>query len=321
MVQTEKKRVVAGVDVSKDELVVRVSCDKETRRFSNDRKGIQQLVRLSQKLGVTLVVCEHTGGYERAFVKGLWNAEIPVSCAHPKAVHSLAKALKVNAKSDPQDASTLVEYGLLMEPSPTPPPAPELELLQELTGRRQDLSQSLVQEQNRAQGPNVSPMLKRSIESHIRQLKAHLKVLEKQVRELVEKHPSLQKPICRLDDEYGVGLVTAAAIYGNMPELGTLNRQKAAALAGLAPFLRESGKFSGQRRISGGRTQVRTSLYMVALTVIRKSEHPLRNFYLRLKTLGKRSSVALVAVMRKLIIRFNTILQKLRAQEASAVLA
>lgn len=314
-IHESKRIVVAGVDVASEELVVRVSCDSEVRRYANDSKGIEEFVRGARKLGVTLVVCEYRGRHEWALLEALWAKDIPVHCAHPEAVHNFAKALKANAKSDPLDAATLMEYGLKMDVVATPRPAPELTLLRELTARRQDLNDMVVKEQNRLKAPGVSTLIRNSIKSHVRQLKAALKTLEEQVKALVHQHPSLKAPVSRLDDEHGVGLVSAAAIYASMPELGTLTRQTAGALAGLAPFVRESGKFSGHRKISGGRTQARTALYMVALTVIRKHDHPLRRFYVRLKAAVKHTSEALTAVMRKLIVRFNTVLKELKAQQ------
>lgn len=318
MSQEESKRIVAGVDVASRELVVRVSCEGVVRRYDNDAKGIAKLVRDAGKLGVTLVICEHTGRYEQGLMDSLWAKKMPVHCAHPRAVHNFAKALKVNAKSDPLDAATLMEYGLRMDVLPTPAPAPELSLLRDLTGRRTELNEMIVQETNRLKAPGVSTIKKTSLKNHISQLKASVKALEMQVKKLIEKHPSLQTPINRLDKEHGVGPVSAAAIYASMPELGTLTRQSSGALAGLAPYLRESGKYSGKRKISGGRTQARTALYMVALTVIRKKDHPLQLFYRRLKANGKHTSVALTAVMRKLIVRFNTVLKELVALDTTA---
>lgn len=315
MEQTENKRVVAGVDVSKDELVVRVSGDGKLYRFENSPEKIREFVKLAENLDVTLVVCEHTGRHECLLLEALWEGEVPVHCAHPRAVHNFAKALRTNAKSDPLDAATLMEYGLRMDLNPTPRPAPELALLRELTARRLDFNEMLVKEQNRLSAPGVSRVIQSSIKAHIRQMRASVKALEKQTQTLIEKYPSLKKPIQRLDEEPGVGIVSAAAIYSSMPELGTLTRQTAAALAGLAPYTRESGKYFGQRKISGGRKEVRTALYMVALSVIRMKNHPLSIVYRRLKEAGKRGAVALIAVMRKLIIRFNTILRELKAQE------
>lgn len=309
----EKNTIVCGVDVASAELVVRVSSETPVRRYTNDPKGIRELVSLLRDKKVSLVVCEHTGRHEWNLLQALWKKGIPVHCAHPKSVHNFAKVLKENAKSDPIDAGVLMEYGLRMDLCPTQPPKPEFTALRELTARRDDLNGMLVMEKNRLGAPAVSSSIKADIKNHIRQLKNALKTLDKRMRALVIEHESLRTPIERLDEEHGVGLVSAAALYANVPELGTLNRQSAAALVGLAPFIRSSGKFAGQRKITGGRTLPRNALYLVALSVIRKRGHPLRALYIRLKANGKENMVALTAVMRKLIIHFNTVLKELRA--------
>jgi transposase len=314
MTRTEGNNIVAGIDVGSEELVVRTSVDQKLLRFANNPKGIRDLVRLLLKLGVTLAVCEHTGRYEWNLLQGLWKSNIPVHCAHPKAVRNFAKARRANGKSDPIDAETLMQYGIRMDCELTTPPKEELVALKELTARREDLNGMLVQELNRLKAPAISASLKRGIKTHIRFLQEALERNAQEIARFVGNNPLLNAPIARLDNEYGVGLISAACIYSSMPELGTLSRQTAGALGGLAPFLRESGKFSGQRKISGGRTQARNALYMVALSVIRKKDHVLKSFYVRLKKAGKHSSVAITAVMRKLIVRFNTILKELRAQ-------
>lgn len=315
MTNTEDKKVVAGVDVSKDEHVVRVSEDKKIQRFKNDPKGIREFIKMLLKTNVSLVVCEHTGRYEWELLVALWKQGIRVHCAQPKAVHNFAKALKANGKSDPRDAETIMQYGIRMELEPTLPPSKELSALKELTARREDLNGMLVQEKNRLKAPGVSSATKKGIKTHITFLKKALLQNTEEIKELLDSEPTLKAPVACLDNEHGVGLITAACIYASMPELGTLDRQSAAALAGLAPFLRESGKFSGQRKIYGGRTHARCALYMVALSVIRKKDHVLRSFYLRLKRSGKKNAVALTAVMRKLIIRLNTQLKELRARQ------
>jgi transposase len=319
MKNREDKSIVAGVDVASEELVVRISLDTKLLRFTNDPKGIRELIGVIRKCGVDLVVCEHTGRYEWELLVVLWKNKIPVHCAQPRAVHNFAKARKATAKSDPIDAETIMQYGLRMDLEPTAAPSDELIRLKELTARRDDLNGMLVQETNRIKAPSTSIALKKGIGAHIRYLKSALSKNAKEITSLIENNPSLKAPVECLDKEHGVGLVSAACIYASMPELGTLTRQTAGALAGLAPFLRESGKFSGHRKISGGRTLARNALYMVALTVIRKKEHVLRSFYLRLKKAGKHTSVALTAVMRKLIIRFNTKLKELRAQDLKTV--
>lgn len=316
MKHVECKKIVASVDISSEELVVRWSIDPQLLRFANTQNGIRELVRKLERNGITFLVCEHTGRYEWELLQVLWRKQIPVHCAHPKAVRNFAKALKANAKSDPIDAEVILQYGLRMDLAPTLPPAPELTALRALTSRREDLNAILVSEKNRLTAPALSAGTKRSLQKHIRFLLKMLKELETEMQTLVAAHPSLKAAINCLDKEHGVGFISAAAIYASMPELGTLTKQSSAALAGLAPFIRASGKFQGQRKITGGRTAARTALYMVALTAIRKKTSPLRHFYLKLKAAGKHSSVALTAVMRKLIIRLNTRMKELLTLKA-----
>lgn len=315
MQKTVRKDVVAGADVAKGELVVRLSVDRRLYRFGNHAKGIREAIRLFRKVGVTLVICEQTGRYESEFLKALWQADITLHCAHPKAIHNFAKARKANGKSDPIDAETILEYGLRMDVEPTVRPSEALWELKELTARRDDLNAMLVQEKNRLKAPGVSHSFKQSVRKHIRFLEHALKQNAADIFALVQASQELKEPIERLDMEHGVALVTAACVYASMPELGTLDRQTAASLCGLAPHLRESGTYKGKRKISGGRKVARSALYMVALTVIRNKSHVLHSLYTRLKKAGKHSSVALTAVMRKLIVRFNSVLKELRAQK------
>lgn len=302
----ENKRVVAGVDVASQEVVVCISDDRKMRRFENKAKGLTCFVRECERRGVTLVVVEHTGRHERALLKLLWKAKIPVHCAHPKSVHNFGKVLRTNAKSDPLDAQLLAEYGLKMDLTPTEPPSPETLEMQEMASRRADLNEMLVQERNRLHTPELPAWKRKSIQRHIRYLEGELAAIELQMKQLVAQHPSLAHPIAALTEEYGVGFLTAATVLAHVPELGTMNRQRVAALMGLAPFVRQSGTWVGQARIYGGRTAARSALYMAALTIIRKRGHPLREFYLRLKAANKRTNEALTAVMRKLAIRLNT---------------
>jgi transposase len=306
MSKTEDKERKAGIDVSKNELVARFSVDTRVRRYGNSPVGIRELIRDLIRTGITFVVCEHTGRYEWELLQSLWKKRIAVHCAHPKAIHHYAKALKINGKSDPIDAGVILDYALGMKLQPTEPPSEELTALRGFVSRREDLNKMLVDEKNRLTAPALSSETKRSLKEHIRYLEKMLDAIEQEMRALVAKHDSLKAPIDCLDEEYGVAFITAASVYAIMPELGTLDRQSSAALAGLAPFIRTSGKFSGQRKIFGGRTAVRTTLYMVAMTAIRKKRSPLQLFYLRLKAAGKHSNVALTAVMRKIIIRLNT---------------
>jgi len=242
-------------------------------------------------------------------VSTLHDNDIPVHCAQPRAVHYFARARKATAKSDPIDAETIMLYGLTMDLKPDRPLTPALKAVKELAERRDDLRRMLVAEKNRLKAPAISNSLKTSIKAMIRTIENHLKKNEQEMAKLVESEPSIKHPIEILTNEHGVGLISAITIYAAMPELGTLTRQTAGSLAGLAPILRESGKFSGQRQIGGGRSLARHALYLVAMSAIRKKGSPLQKFYINLNKAGKRRIVALTAVMRKLIVRFNTLLK------------
>jgi transposase len=312
----KSNKVVAGVDVSSAELVVSTSVMRKVRRYENKAKGLRQLLKEFQRQGITLVVLEHTGRHERALLEVLWNAGIAVHCAHPKSVHNFAKVLRANAKSDPLDAGVLREYGLTLELDPTPRPAQEIVSLQEIAARRADLNETLVQEKNRLAMPVLSDWNRSSIKKHIRYIEKELAALEQQMRELTKANASLSLPIEALTQEHGMGFISAATVFAHVPELGSMNRQRTAALLGLAPFVRKSGKWTGQSRIYGGRTAARSALYMPALTIIRKKGHPLRELYKRLKAGNKPTNKALTAVMRKLAIRLNTRLRDLNVAHA-----
>lgn len=307
----EKQKVVAGVDVAKGELVVRGSWDTNVVRFENTQNGVRKLIKVLKDQSVTLVVCEHTGRYERLLVLALFSKGLPVHCAHPKAVHHFAKARKATAKSDPIDAETIMQYGIAMDLKPDQPPSTAFQALQELASRRDDLREMLVMEKNRLKAPGISSALKKDIREMIQVLEKRLQRNEEAMENLIKKEPSLAAPIEILRKQHGVGLISAVLLYASMPELGTLTRQTSASLAGLAPILRDSGKYSGQRRIGGGRTLARNALYMVAMAAIRKKDGVLQKLYLNLRKAGKRRMVALTAVMRKLIIRLNTVLKDL----------
>jgi len=315
----QSNRIVCGIDVASQELVCRISLDSKIRRHENSKRGIERLIKELKRYGVTFVVLEHTGRHERALLERLWSLEILVHCAHPKAVHNFGKALRANAKSDPIDAGILMEYGLKMELAPTPRPAQEILDLQEFATRRDDLNETLVQEKNRLKTPQLPTWKQRSIKNHVKYLERELKALEVTMRKLVETHEFLNQPVKCLSQEHGVGFLTAATLYAHVPELGTVNRQRIAALVGVAPFIRQSGKFQGQAKIYGGRTAARCALYMPALTIIRKKGHPLREFYLRMKKIKKPTNEILTAIMRKLLIRLNTLMKNLLLSQTNAI--
>lgn len=249
------------------------------------------------------VVCEATGGYERAAVAALHQAGIAVSVLNPARVRSFARAQGQRAKTDRIDAAVLTAYGQSLKPAPTPPRSQAEQELTELVRRRQQLVDLLTAQRLQTDGLTL-PALRRQAQSLIRRLEQDLDRLDELLTSLQQQTPALQAQVQRLEAIDGVGAVTARNVLAELPELGRLNRRQVAALAGLAPHPRQSGQWTGKASIGGGRAALRRVLYMAALSASRCNSH-LRAFYQRLRAGGKPPKVALTAVMRKLIVLMN----------------
>lgn len=304
-------KVIAGIDVDSNWLLVFVSTCKKEQRFKNSGKGVERLLKYLERRQVSLVVCEHTGRYEQLLCDALWDSEIPLHRAIPKAVRQFGRALGLNAKTDPIDCFVLAQYGQRMELSPTPRPAQEITELRHMVARYEDLKAALVQEKNRLCAPALPTWAQEEIRTSIEFIQENMKRIKRMMREHAQTHESLQAALECLKAQKGVGELTALILLAELPELGTLNRQTAPALVGVAPYNRDSGKFKGLRKIYGGRTTARCALYMATLSVIRE-RGPLRSFYLRLLKRGKKKMVALVAVMRKLVMKLNSVMREFR---------
>ena len=303
----------AGLDIAKASLQLHLA--GQSHGLDNQAKGHQKLIKLLRAQPGAHVVCEPTGGYEQSVLHALHAAKLPVSLVEAGRVRHFAKAKGLRAKTDPIDAAVLTEYGVAMRPAATPPRSEIQQQLLQLSNRRRQLLDLKVLEQNRAEHYADAFSQKQS-----RQL---LKLLEKQITscdqvlaQLVQADPALQTKVQRLDAIPGVGPVTATLILAQMPELGQLTPQTAAALAGLAPYNQDSGDQAGVRRIYGGRKTVRCALYMAALSAV-KHDRILKAFYQHLRKAGKKPIVALTACMRKLIVLMNHLLKNPKFQLAN----
>jgi transposase len=299
-----------GVDIAKATLQVHL----QGRQFSfpNNPTGHIQLCQRLRPLGAAHVVCEATGGYERALVQACHQDQIPVSVLNPAHVRAAAQAQGKRAKSDPLDAAGLTDYGQRFQPQATAPLRAVQRQLAELTTW---LSQ-LIQAQATAKAQAEHHTLAFVREQHALQLahsQSQIQALEAQIQALLQQDAELKRRVDCLDAIVGVGPRTAWMVLADMPELGQLNRGQTAALAGLAPWPQDSGQKRGWRSISGGRTEVRRHLYMPALAATR-SNPVLRSCYQRLTAKNKPHKVALTAVMRKLLVYMNQELKKLAAQ-------
>jgi transposase len=303
----KEQLVYLGVEIAKSYLDAAVGNEK--RRFSNDAIGHRQLIKWIKQLKAPVqVICESSGGYERRLVQALARARIKVSLVQANRVRQFARAAGILAKTDRIDAEVLCEFGKVMQPQTVTAATLEQEHLRELESQRRHLTRLLVMEQNRgARVSNASVVrLNRSL---INQIKKQIEKLDLLIKEHIEQSPRLSAKAEKLTSIKGVGLRTAALLLAQMPELGQLNRREVAALVGVAPFNRDSGKMRGKRAIYGGRRFVRHGLYMTALVAARHNPI-LRNFYLRLRAAGKPAKLALTATMRKLLIVLNSALKR-----------
>jgi transposase len=249
------------------------------------------------------LICEASGGYERGLLDAAEQNRIKVSLVQANRVRQYARAAGILAKTDKVDARVLCAFGSAMQPEPTPPLSAQQKRLRELETQRQHLSRMMVAEQNRLAQLNDKD-LQRLTRSLLATLKKQMAAIDMRMEGLIAEDQTLKQKAQKLTAIAGVGTRTAVLLLARMPELGTLNRTQAAALAGLAPFNHDSGTSRGKRTIFGGRRALRCGLYMAALVAARHNLI-LRNFYQRLRSNGKPHKVALTAVMRKLLLALN----------------
>jgi len=300
--------VNVGIDVSKARLDVHVLETKENAAFENSEDGIGQLVKwVQERGGVTLVVMEATGGYERAAFLSLSSAKVPVARVNPRQVRDFAKALGKLAKTDSIDARVLALFANRIQPAVTKPNEAEVDALGALVERRRQLIEMRVAEQNRLQQV-TSPAVKKDIEAVLEFLSKRIKDSDEEIGNAVDASTKMSASAKRLRTVPGFGRVASVVLTAEVPELGTLNRKQIAALVGVAPYNDDSGGQSGKRRISGGRGYVRKLLYMATLTAM-EHNRDIKAFVDRLITKGKPVKVAMVAGMRKLLTVANAMMR------------
>ena len=302
-----------GLDVAK--LSLQLHLAGRFHSLPNEPKGHTQLLKLLRRHPNAHVVCEATGGYEQPVVRALQAANIPVSIIEAARVRYYARAQGQRAKTDPMDAAVLTAYGQAFKPVATRVASPRQQRLADLSQRRRQLLQTRTAEHNRAEH-YTDPLC-------VRQARQLRKTLDKQIEQcdqgittLIAEDAVLAHKANRLEAIAGVGPVVAATVLAELPELGTLNPQTAAALAGVAPYNRDSGAQKGVRHISGGRRTVRCALYMATLSAVRH-DRILKAFYIRLLAAGKKPLVAMTACMRKLIVLMNHVLKNDKFQLAN----
>jgi len=295
-----------GIDVSKDRLDVAILGEQRCEQANNTRDGIAGLVEQMQALQPELIVVEATGGYQRGVVEGLFQAGLAVAVVNPARVRQFARACGLLAKTDKLDALVLAEFGQRVQPRRYEAKSEAGKQLSALLVRRRQLDEMLKAEQNRLR--TLQPTVKSSVERMISYLKEEKKILDTQIQQFISEQEDWQDETEILGSAPGVGKVTTATLLADLPELGKMDRKKIAALVGVAPMNYDSGKKRGYRKTKGGRTDVRSVLYMSTLVATRYNP-VIRAQYQQLLKRGKLKKVALTACMRKFLTILNAMLR------------
>lgn len=295
-----------GIDVAKHTLEVGLLPAKETFQVAHDEAGIDAIVARLRALAPKLIVMEATGGLETALAASLIGASLRVAVVNPRQARDFAKACGWLAKTDRIDALALARFAEAIKPEPRAGKDPATQLLDQLVTRRRQLVNMRVQEQLRL--ASASPVQAKSINKHLSWLDQQIARIERDTAQQIRNSPGWRAKDDLLQSIPGVGDVTSHTMLAKLPELGSLNRHKIAALTGIAPLNNDSGTFKGKRSIWGGRADVRTILYMATLSAMRFNP-VLKRFHDRLIAAGKLQKVAIVACMRKLVTIMNAIIK------------
>lgn len=296
-----------GIDVSKVRLDVCLHEARSAFAVANDEPGFKDLTEKLETIQPELIVLEATGGYERLCAAWLARSGFAVAVVNPRQVRAYAVATGVLAKTDKVDARVLASFAAGVRPKVRVLPDEQREALDELLGRRRQLTGMLVQEKNRLQQARAA-LVKKEIKSHIEILQKRIGGCDAELQQLIHDSPVWKTQEDLLRSFNGIGPVSACTLVAELPELGTLSRKKIAALVGVAPLPDDSGRRRGKRVIYGGRAHVRSVLYMATVSAIRTNEC-IRSFYRRLCAAGKPHKVALIACMRKLLTILNAMMR------------
>ena len=298
--------IFAGIDVSKAHLDYAFHGENQSYRVANDEAGVAQIVTEMQRREMGRIVVEATGGMEMVLVAALAEAKQPVALVNPRQARDFAKSTGKLAKTDQIDCHILAHYGQAIQPRIYELPDAESQYLGAVLARRRQIVEMLTAERNRLSSAPKS--LRARIQEHIHWLEEEKGGLDKDLHDHIQ-----QSDLWKAKDEIlrstpGVGPGLSATLLFDVPELGRLTGKEIAALVGVAPFNRDSGKFRGKRIVWGGRAQVRAALYMSALSAIRFNS-VIQTFYNRLTKAGKPFKVAITACMRKLLTILNAMVK------------
>jgi len=296
-----------GIDVSKDRLDVHLRPAGEAFAVARDGEGLASLVGRLRGLAVELVVIEATGGFEVTVAAAIAGAGLPLAVVNPRQIRDFARAIGRLAKTDALDAEVIARFAEQIRPPVRPVPDAQARALSELVARRRQLIEMIVAETHRRRMLTQSRLV-RGLERHLKALQKELTAIERDIDDEIKGSPAWREKEELLISVPGIGPTVARTLIAELPELGALGRRQIAALAGLAPINRDSGKMRGRRHIAGGRASVRSALYMAALTAIRCNP-AIKLFGQRLKASGKQPKLVLIAAARKLLTIANALLR------------
>jgi transposase len=296
---------VCGIDVGKATLEAHIVTETQRKSLSVDNtpEGFAKLIALCQKQQVQIVVFEATGGYQRRLAEALVQALLPIAVINPKRIRHHALGEGLMAKTDQVDARLIASFALKLAPQPTPLRSKQQEQLASLVARKGQLLKFQVAEENRIQ-QQADPLLQQSFKRNLAFLKKEIARMDRELEQIIQADAALELKAQTADAVKSVGRDSAVLLVASLPELGTLSHKQIAALAGLAPFAKDSGKLSAERHIAGGRPVVRSILYMCTLSAI-SCEARIKAFYRRLLEAGKCKMKAFTACMHKLLVILN----------------
>lgn len=302
----QNEKIYIGIDVSKNRLDVYVSPTNHYFCVDNNLEGQEKLMQELTVLNCSLVVIEPTGCYEKAIVEHLHKANQAVAIVNPKRVRDFARSLGKLAKTDRVDAQVLALYGQCVKPVPSTMISEQQQSLAEINARRRQLVDMIVMEKNRLM--KAGTHTKASVKAVIKILEDELAKIDAALKQSIQQDDECQRKMKILTSAKGIGTVTATNLIATLPELGNLTNKQITAMAGLAPYNRDSGQYRGQRKIHGGRAAVRQSLYMGTLVATRYND-TIKAFCQRLCATGKPKKVALIACMHKVLMILNTMVK------------
>lgn len=301
-----QNEINVGVDTGKNQLDIYIRPLDIYFVVTNDETGIKEAIKTIKKHKVTRIVIEATGRLEQPFIMACAKANLPFVIANPLRIKKFAGAINQQAKTDKLDAQLIAYYAEVMKPSLSQLKPEDIRLMSDLLSRRRQLMEMQTMEKNRLQ---IMPKeIVSSIKPMLTVMKNQLEKIDNKLQKLIDSRDEYKIKNDIIQSVPGVGKVVAFNLISEMPELGYINNKEASSLVGVAPFNRESGSYKGNRMIRGGRSQIRTAMYMAMMSAI-QCNPTFKAKYEQLLAAGKPKKVAIIACIRKLVITLNSMVR------------